>query len=412
MTLLERVFNISQYMDEKKYDVQSKELDTSPWTSEYLPELYVSSEKLNSQIARLIQILKEGKTLSIILGNIKSGKSYLINLLKNGLSEILFKYISKKKAHVISFTPNDIPEYSQSTFMQGIGQQVFGKSYSTKEQTKEQTVVTLKRYVKEKDCLIVLLIDDFQNENLKLISRDAAKLINSLKEHLACIITCNMKDISDCQDGMREGGFSNFSYSIRLPELTLGETYELIKKRMLYALNRSNIRVTDIFTERAIESAWINSKGNPWVLISILADAYEYSRKNESTTVDFNDVMTVINMYSRSPVFGYADNNDAFIIQQALNNFPQRERQVCEYLIQKDASAKELTHYLYGNLSSAEYRSKYMGTKSFLKRLKEKNVVMVKGKEGRLIIFGLTPKIKEWTTHFSEEKKSSINDEN
>ena len=346
------------------------------------------------------------------MGNIKSGKSYLINLLKNGLSEILFKYISKKKAHVISFTPNDIPKYSQSTFMQGIGQQVFGKSYSTKEQTKEQTVVTLKRYVKEKDCLIVLLIDDFQNENLKLISRDAAKLINSLKEHLTCIITCNMKDISDCQDGMQEGGFSNFSYSIRLPELTLGETYELIKKRMLYALNRSNIRVTDIFTEGAIESAWINSKGNPWVLISILADAYEYSRKNESTIVDFNDVMTVTNMYSRSPVFGYADNNDAFIIQQALNNFPQRERQVCEYLIQKDASAKELTHYLYGNLSSAEYRSKYMGTKSFLKRLKEKNVVMVKGREGRLIIFGLTPKIKEWTTHFSEEKKSSINDEN
>lgn len=407
MSLLERVFNISQYMDEKKYDVQSKELDPNPWTSEYLPELYVSSEKLNSQIARLIQILKEGKTLSIILGNIKSGKSYLINLLKDGLSEILCKYISKKKAHVISFTPNDIPKYSQSAFMQGIEQHVFGKTYSTKEQTKEQIVVALKRYVKEKDCLIVLLIDDFQNENLKLISRDAAKLINSLKEHLACIITCNMKDIGDCQDGMREGGFSNFSYSIRLPELTLGETYELIKKRMLYALNSSSVRVTDIFTEKAIESAWINSKGNPWVLISILADAYEYSRKNESATVAFNDVETVINMYSRFP-----DNNDSFIIHQALNSFPQRERQVCEYLIQKDASAKELTHYLYGNLSSAEYRSKYMGTKSFLKRLKEKNVVMVKGKEGRSIIFGLTHKMREWITHFSEEKKASSNDEN
>ena len=399
-------------MDEKKYDVHPKELDSNPWTSEYLPELYVSSEKLNSQIARLIQILKEGKTLSVILGNIKSGKSYLINLLKNGLSEILCRYSSKKKTYIISFTPNDISKYSQSAFMKGIEQHIFGKSYSTKEQTKEQIVVALKRHVEEKDCLIVLLIDDFQNENLKLISRDVAKLINSLKENLSCIITCNMKDIGAFQDGMREGGFSNFSYSIRLHELTLGETYELIKKRMLYALNRSNIRVTDIFTERAIESAWINSKGNPWVLISILADAYEYSRKNESTTVAFNDVMTVINMYSRSPIFGYTDNNDAFIIQQALNNFPQRERQVCEYLIQKDASAKELTNYLYGNLPSAEYRSKYMGTKSFLKRLKEKNVVMVKGKEGRLIIFGLTPKMREWITHFSEEKKLSVIDEN
>ena len=64
---------------------------------EYIPELYIASEKLNSQIARLLQIIKDGKAICSIIGDIKSGKSYLLNLLRDGFKESLWKYSTYKR---------------------------------------------------------------------------------------------------------------------------------------------------------------------------------------------------------------------------------------------------------------------------------------------------------------------------
>ena len=116
-------------------------------------------------------------------------------------------------------------------------------------------------------------------------------------------------------------------------------------------------------------------------------------------------------MFSSSPSEDGYEDSDKFIIQQALNNFPQRERQVCEYLIHKDATAKEITVFLYGELPSSEYRSKYMGTKSFLKRLKDKNVVITKGERGRSILFGLNPKMRERLLKSNDKKVSPVSEE-
>ncbi|MHA1397205.1 MAG: hypothetical protein ACTSSF_05810 [Candidatus Heimdallarchaeaceae archaeon] len=76
----------------------------------------------------------------------------------------------------------------------------------------------------------------------------------------------------------------------------------------------------------------------------------------------------------------------------------------------KDATAKELTLSLYGELSSSEYRSKYMGTKSFLKRLKEKNVVVIKGQKGRSLLFGMSPKMKERLSQNFEDDSEAIDE--
>ena len=104
--LLDRVFKISQYLRDGSYDIQNQEFRRDPWTMDYVPELYVSSEKLNNQIARLVQIIKNGKAICSIMGDIKSGKSFLMSLLDEGFKNTLWKYtdfkeIKPEKAKVI-----------------------------------------------------------------------------------------------------------------------------------------------------------------------------------------------------------------------------------------------------------------------------------------------------------------------
>ena len=48
-----------------------------------------------------------------------------------------------------------------------------------------------------------------------------------------------------------------------------------------------------------------------------------------------------------------------------------------------------------------------MGTKSFLKRLKDKNVVLVVGQKGRSLLFGLNPKMKERLTQVTRSQSKA-----
>jgi type II secretory pathway predicted ATPase ExeA len=371
---------------------------------DYIPELYVSSEKLNSQIARLVDIIKNGKAICSVMGDIKSGKSYLLNLLRDGFKESLWKYSDYEKIHVLFFNSEEIKEYSLTIFMQQIAEAILNKYYTSKE----QIIVELKKYVDENNALVVVLLDNFKGEQLSSIASDSAKLLKLLKENFSCILSSNLSEMQIVSNGLRKGGTEHFSYTIHVPELSLHEAKELISKRMCYGLNQSSFQINEVFTERAVEAAWVESKGNPWVLISVLSDAHSYALKKESNIVTHEDIASVVDMFSRTPIQGVYEDHDKFLIQQALNNFPYRERQVCEYLIHKDATAKEITIYLYGELPSSEYRSKYMGTKSFLKRLKDKNVVVVKGNEGRSLMFGLNPKMRERLTQSSSDDKESV----
>jgi hypothetical protein len=389
--LLDKVFKISQYITDENFNVQDQEFRRDPWTMDPLPELYISSEKLNIQVARLVQIITNGKSVCSIMGDIKSGKSYLMNLLKDGLKESLWKYADFDKIFIVNFTPDEYKEYTLTNFLQNIADQVLGKYYSTKE----LIIVELKKYVMSTNSLLVVLLDNFTGDNLLAISEYSAKILKILRENFSCVISFNLSDMPISLNGLKNSGWDHFTYSIRVSELSLQEAKELIHSRMCYALNQSSFKVTEVFSELAIEEAWNKSKGNPWILISILSDAYSYSQKKGSKSVSHEDVVNVINLFSRSTVQDGLDDHEKFLYQQVLNSLPHRERQVCEYLIHKDASAKEITLYLYGELPSSEYRSKYMGTKSFLKRLKEKNIVVLKGQKGRSYLFGLNPKMKE-----------------
>lgn len=391
MNILERVFNLSSYLRETHEDMRSIKFVKDPWTMDYIPELFVSSPTLKSQIANLVKKLSNGNVFVNIIGDIKSGKSFLMNLLNEGLEEILQEYSNYDKVEVLYFEETDFSKnYSLTALLQKIADRVMGKYMPSKE----QAIVELKKYCEEHNLLLVILLDNFGSDMMKKLSLDCAKTIKILKEHIAFIAACTIQDMAKCMEGLEQAGCERVNFTLRLPELTLKQAFELVKKRLEYGLNQHNVRVEDIFTERSIESAWAGSSGNPWILISILSDAYNYARQHNKTKVTVEDVNVVSELFSRLSTQTFMEKSDRFIIQQAINNFPLRERQICEFLLQRDATAKELTMFLYGDLPPKDYRSKYMGTKSFLKRLKSKNVVVVKGKKGRMLLFGLNPKMK------------------
>ena len=114
--LLYKVFKISQYITDENFNVQDQEFRRDPWTMDPLPELYISSEKLNIQVARLVQIIKNGKSVCSIMGDIKSGKSYLMNLLNDGLKESLWKYADFDKIFIVNFTSDEFKEYTLTNF--------------------------------------------------------------------------------------------------------------------------------------------------------------------------------------------------------------------------------------------------------------------------------------------------------
>ncbi|MHA1346859.1 MAG: hypothetical protein ACTSO3_10725 [Candidatus Heimdallarchaeaceae archaeon] len=405
MNLLEKVFKISQYLKDGNYNVQNQEFHQDPWTMEYIPELFISSEQVNSQIARLIKHLTDGNAICSIVGGQKSGKSYLMNILHDGLKEDLQRYIVHNKVHVLFFNPDNLKECSLTNYYIAIADQVLSRHFTLYE----EVIVELKRYLEGNNSLLVVLLDNFHENNLTSIIKNTAKLLKPLKNHFSCVISNQIYKTKICSSGLEEGGMKHFSYTIRIPEvLSLEETKLLIQKRISYALNQTVASATDFFSERAIEAAWVESQGKPWQLISLLEDSYTYSKNQESKIVSHDDVLTVAKLFDRSTNQDGVEDHDNFAIRQALNNFPYRERQVCQYLMQKDASAKEITIYLYGKLPSNEYRSKYMGTKSFLKRLKDKNVVVVKKQSGRSLIFGLNPKMKAMFSQGSDERDSAL----
>ena len=318
--LLDRVFKISQYIKDDEFDVQNQEFRRDPWTMDPLPDLYISSDKLNNQVAHIIGIISSGNSINSIQGDIKSGKTYLMNLLKEGLKESLWKYTEFDNIHVIFFTEEDFKEYTFTKYVEKLSENVLNKFFTSKE----MNTYELQNYVKNTNSLIVVLLDDFKGDKLQHISRDTAKIHKSLKGNFSAIISFNVSDMHLSLSGLKEKEWDHFTYSIRIPELSLVQAKELIRTRMCYALSKASFRVTEVFTEDAIDRAWSTAKGNPWILISILSNAYTYSLKKGSKTVKDVDVSEVIELFSPSTVQDGLEDHDKFMIQQALNNFPYR----------------------------------------------------------------------------------------
>ncbi|MHA1303349.1 MAG: hypothetical protein ACTSQE_11890 [Candidatus Heimdallarchaeaceae archaeon] len=392
MTILENLFHISSHMFKENMDMQTHEIRRDPWTTEYLPELYVTSDKMNGNVAQVASCAGKGNCFCTIIGDIKSGKSYLMNLLKEGFKESLLKYTSFNRLYIELITPDVIGSYSLSKYMQILAQTVLGKYYASKE----QIIVQLKKHIVETNSLLIVFIDNFVGEELEKIVCDTAKLLKLLKDHFSSILSCHGADFEKCSDILEEKVDRTVTYSFRIPDFSLDEARKMLSLRMKYAFGKSNININSIYEPIVIEKAWVYSGGNPWILLSLLSDSYNYAQSVKAKKVTEAHFEKVYRLFSRTKIVGEKEDLDRFFIQQALNEFPNRERQVCEYLLYRDATARDITLHLYGELPPNEYRTKYMGTKSFIRRLRGKNIVVITGKSGRSLLFGLNPRLKDF----------------
>ncbi len=386
MSLLENLFDIGTYWEHDSKSANENEIKfkRDAWTTEYIPELYISSERVNRNVAHITKLVSHGNCYCSIIGEVKSGKSFLAYLLYEAYKESLIRYTKYNRVYVDYITPEDLQKYTFSRYMQRLAQIVLGKYYSSKE----QIIVNLKKFVEDTNSLIVVIIDNFEGEMLERITTDTSKILKLLKSNFAWIETARLSDYEhleinqDLKKNVR-------NYSFRLTNFTLEECIKFVNTRIRYGLEKKNVNMSHILDNNVIEKAWIYSNGNPWILLSLLADAFTYVETQGKAKITCEIIDEVYYLFSRENKIN--NDNDQFFIQQAINNFPNRERQVCEYLMYRDATAKEITTYLYGKLNSEEYRTKYMGTKSFIRRLRDKNIVIVKGKKGRSLLFGINP---------------------
>ena len=84
--VLEKAFGISMTKHKiTSNDVKNKLFMRSPWETDYLTELYVSSEDLKEQIEELFEKIARGGKICSIVGEDGSGKSYFLNILWQGL---------------------------------------------------------------------------------------------------------------------------------------------------------------------------------------------------------------------------------------------------------------------------------------------------------------------------------------
>jgi len=399
MKILENLFNVNLYLNKENIDIRSKEPLRDPWVQNYIPELYITSERINKGVADIIEKVLVGNCICSIIGDFKSGKTYLAKLLAEGFKQSLHEYCSYNKFYVIFLTPDNFPErYSLSNFMRIISQEVLGKYY----QSKEKIIVELKKHISEENALLIIFIDNFTKESLLQILSDSLKLTKLLKNHYSCIFSCSSSDYELCTQSLGQRLTSTCTSSFHIPSFDLEQTSKLLQIRLNYAYMKSNIEVSSIFDKDVLEKAWIYSDGNPWILLSLFSDSFAYAKSVGANKVTEKHLDKVRSLFSRKRFIGDLDDGgDKFLIQQALNEFPNRERQVCEYLLYKDATAKEITKHLYGDIKAQEYRTKYMGTKSFIRRLRDKNMIVIKGKRGRALLFGINPNLKAYL----QEKK-------
>ena len=331
-----------------------------------------------------------------------------MKLLAKGFEESFWKYSSYDEIHVILINYDklldDKREYTNTNLMNIIAENIFKRNNF---HSPNEIIVALKHYFTQKNAILLLLMDNFKGNDLHKAAQHAAANLKRYSKHFTCIISSNMNETHIASKGLEEGRIERFNYTIRIPGLSLTEAKDFIFIRLCYGLNRTNVQINDLFSDNGIYKAWEVSDGNPWYLNSILKLAYDHAIKRNSQLVTLDDFENVIKLVSPES----EDKLGKSASKRAFDNFPYRERQVCQYLIDKDATAKEITLDLYGELPSKEYRSKYMGTKSFLKRLKDKNAVVVKGQKGRSLVFGLSSHIKELLSEFSDKEDSSLFDE-
>lgn|GEM_PF-1746866 len=323
------------------------------------PSLYVRRKDDHQRLGPFIEALKEGQSVSLVVGPVGSGKSTLLKLFDYELERVL------GNCRVVFI---EQPGFTQEQFMKLVLSRInSGMANGDKVSLYEN----LKNWVNgSRDRRLILMIDEAPE-----IPEETGRLIRNLSdmENISFILSGVPDKIAKSMEKMqplldRKGS----EYEVKpfeSPELT----WELIARRICYA--KGDFSELDIrpFTDEAIEKIHEMSGGSPREALRIAHDALRRAMVSKNYEIDEQLV---------------AESGRSVIVTEGeiLREFSEVQRKIITLLRNKPEGL--LIREIYESLGITHNTAK-----TSLKRLRNKGVVRVCRRKGRAYIYCLS---EEW----------------
>lgn len=253
-------------------------LEENLFNKEISSEVSYKSKDYENVINRL-NYLKEIKGISLITGTPGLGKTYTLRCFVDSLNKDMYK--------VIYISPTNLGKFE---FFGNIAKQLninVGACY--KDELYENIQQEIKRLYKEQRISVVIIVDDAQNLNPKIIkdlkilfdfqmdSKDYTTIVLSGDESLR-------KELSKIDyEAIRQRIVINYKYC----GLDRNEVKEYIKTRLELSKQKS-----EIFTEEALNGLYNASKGNPRRLNSLVINCLMLGYQGKKDKIDGETVMS------------------------------------------------------------------------------------------------------------------------
>lgn len=239
------------------------------------------SKDYQNVISRL-NYLKEIKGIGLFIGSPGLGKTYTLRCFVDSLNEDLYKIIYISSANLSKFE-----------FFGNIAKQLnidVGACY--KDELYENIQKEIKRLVQEKRNEVVIIVDDGQNLNPKILN-DLKVLFDFQMDSkdYTTIILCGHEELRKelskiTYETIQQRVVVNYKYR----GLEREEVKEYIKTRLELSKQKNNI-----FNENALNALYNASKGNPRRLNSLVINCLIIGYQNKKPIIDEEIVMMAKN---------------------------------------------------------------------------------------------------------------------
>lgn len=240
-------------------------------------EVCFKSRDFKNVINRL-NYLKEIKGIGLFTGSPGLGKTYSLRCFIDSLNEDLYK--------VIYISPTNLGKFE---FFGNIAKQLkisLGNCY--KDEMYENIQKEIKRLVNEQRVEVVIVVDDAQNLNPKILS-DLKILFDFYMDSkdYTTIILCGHEDLRrELSKITYEALQQRIVVNYKLEGLSREEVKEYIKTRLELSKQKN-----EIFEETALNSLYNASKGNPRRLNSLIINSLIIGYQQEKEKIDDEVIM-------------------------------------------------------------------------------------------------------------------------
>lgn len=256
-------------------------LESNLFNKEISSEVSYKSKDFNNVINRL-NYLKEIKGIGLIVGTPGLGKTYTLRCFVDSLNKDVYK--------VIYVSPTNLGRFE---FFGNIAKQLninVGACY--KDELFDNIQKEIKRLYKEQRVKVIVIVDDAQNLNPKII-KDLKILYDfqmDSKEYTT-IILCGQEELK------RE--LSKIDYEAIRQRIVINYKYQGLGREEVKEYIETRLELSkqteDIFTEEALNGLYNASKGNPRRLNSLVINCLMIGYQNKREKIDDEIVMMAKN---------------------------------------------------------------------------------------------------------------------